>query len=133
MCFKKLMMFLGAFIVLMSCNKKCNNEQDAFVGKWTDNYSNYYFNSGGSYSYKYLGASSVSDTISVVDSAIGNYTIDNCQKVITLVQKGAFNRDSSSIFVAKSINFGTWKYTKLNDSTYSLESASSFKTLYKAN
>jgi hypothetical protein len=131
MFFKNTLRFVLAGIILISCNKKCKDNQDLIKGIWTDNIGKYYFYGDLTYEYKFLRSSNVADTVSVADSAIGTYRVDNCQKVISLTQKGYFLIGSDSTYVAKNINFGTWHYTSHGDTLLEIETVTTYMKLRK--
>lgn len=126
--------FVGVVVLLLgleACNSKCKERQDLIVGKWTNNIGNYYFYKDLTYGYKYLGTNNVSDTISVADSAIGTYKIDQCQKVISLTQSGYFKKGDNSVFVSKNITYGTWRFVLVADSLLEIETSTTFLKLNK--
>lgn len=128
--FKIFMSMLAvATLMLSACNKKCNENQDLVVGKWTNNIGNYYFYKDQSYTYKYLGAQNPSDTISIADSALGTYKIDQCQKVVSLTQTGYFPRGNNTDLVQKNIAYGTWKFKLIADTLLEIETSSTFLKL----
>jgi hypothetical protein len=81
--------------------------------------------------YKFLRSGNVADTVSVVDSALGTYKVDNCQKVISLTQMGYFPIGMDSVYNVKNINFGTWRYTEKGDTLLEIETATTFMKLRK--
>lgn len=131
MFFKNTLSFLLWSLILISCNKKCNEKQDLVTGVWTDNIGKYYFHKDLTYEYKFLRSGNVADTVSVVDSALGTYKVDNCQKVISLTQMGYFPIGMDSVYKVKNINFGTWRYAEKGDTLLEIETATTFMKLRK--
>ena len=117
---------LISILGLFSCQKKNDPEPD-LVGGWTDKTVNYHFYSNKTYGQKYLLNGSGKDTI-LIDSAFGNYVINNTKKVITFNQNGYY--DKKKKLVSQALNFTTWQY-ELDGNTLKFNSNTSIGQLTK--